>query len=140
MNKSIIYIDEAMDIYIDTKRDVSDNPLYGYDTIKEQFVEIETLDYRGENIVDFLNSNNIANKAIDLYLNQKGMENHKKSFEKFYQTGNRVTDILWYFEHIDGAYPFEDFECLFVVDIIKKWCNDNGFSFVEPEIYKVYNQ
>ncbi len=137
MNKHIIDIDKAMDIYIDTKRDISSSSTYGYDTIKNEFVEIETLDYIEENIVVFLNSNKIANEVIDSYLNRKGMEKHKKAFEKFYQTGNRVTDILWYFEHIDGAYPFEDFECLYVVDIIKKWCTDNGFSFIEPVVYKV---
>lgn len=137
MHEINIDIDEAMDCYIASKRTFSDIPVYGYDTEKEEFVKMKESTRKNEWVIDFINSNKIANEVIDLYLNQSGMEEHKKKFRSFYQTGNRVTDILWYFEHIDGAYPFEDFECVYVVKLIKKWCKKNGFSFTEPVIYKV---
>lgn len=132
-----IDIDTAMDWYISSKRTFSDTPVCGFDTEKEEFVEMKESVRKNENVIDFINSNKVANEVIDLYLNQPGMEEHKKNFRSFYQTGNRVTDILWYFEHIDGAYLFEDFECIHVVMLIKKWCKKHSFSFTEPEIYKV---
>ncbi len=73
----------------------------------------------------------VANEVIDAYLNQNGMEEHKINFKDFYESGNRVTDILLYFNAIDGAYPFGDFECLYVVDVIRNWCRVNGFGYTE---------
>ena len=83
-------------------------------------------------------NNNLKNKSIiEIEVTaEDGMEEHKKAFESFIKTGNRLTDILWYFEYIDGAYSFEDFECLYVAEKIKKWCSENDFDCTEVENMK----
>ena len=128
--KTVINMDNALEIYYEIKDE--ENACYVFDKSKQEFVEIKN-DCNNENYILFINCFKIANEVIDVYLSQDGMEHHKKAFESFYQTGNRVTDILWYFEHIDGAYPFEDFECLYVAEKIKKWCIKNNFDCTEIE-------
>lgn len=117
--KTVINMDNALEIYYDIKDE--ENACWVFDKSKKKFVEANS-DCNNENYVLFIDCFKTANEVIDIYLAQDGMEHHKKSFEKFKQTGNRVTDILWYFEHIDGAYPFEDFECIYVSKIIEEWC------------------
>ena len=131
--KTVINMDKALELYYDVKRE--ENVCYMFDKEKQDFVECEKNNNNDISIL-FLDCFKIANEVIDIYLSQEGMEHHKKAFESFTQTGNRVTDILWYFEHIDGAYPFEDFECLYVAEKIKKWCSENDFDCTEIENMK----
>lgn len=130
MSNIIVNMDSAVSSYIWKKRNYSSKILLGYDKVKKDFVELESC-VVSDDIIPFIDCYAVANEVIDAYLNQEGMEEHKSNFKNFYETGNRVTDILWYFDAIDGAYPFEDFECLYVVDVIRNWCKENGLGYTE---------
>lgn len=131
--KIVINMDEALELYYDVKRDK--NICYMFDKEKQKFTECDKNSNNGNRIL-FIDCFKTANEVIDIYLSEDGMEEHKKAFESFIKTGNRVTDILWYFEYIDGAYSFEDFECLYVAEKIKKWCSENDFDCTEVENMK----
>lgn len=126
MSKIVVNTDEAIEIYLEIKDDDRDDLQLVFDKEKLEFVLID-FKIDDDKYVRFLDCFAVANKVIDTYLDQDGMENHKKSFKSFKKTGNRIIDILWYFESIDGAYSFEEFECLYVSELIKAWCDKNGF-------------
>lgn len=130
MTDTIINMDEAHSAYMWKKRDYGSEILLGYDKARKDFVELNSC-IDSDDVIEFINCYAVANEVIDAYLNQDGMEEHKNNFKNFCETGNRVTDILLYFNDIDGAYPFEDFECLYVVEIIRNWCKTHGFGYTE---------
>ena len=133
MKKVIINIDKAFDIYRYNKRSKPNEMYHGYDVANNNFIDMNLLDEESKkHVVPFLECYSIANKVIDMYLGQPCFEEDKALFRDFVETGNRVTDILWYFEHIDGAYHFEQFEKIYVVSLIKQWCDENGFEYEGP--------
>ena len=134
MSTIIVNMDSAFRAYMREKRNSETNIFWGYDKSKKEFVELKSCG-NSSDIVNFIDCYSVANEVIDAYLNQGGMEEHKNNFKNFYETGNRVTDILLYFNDIDGAYPFEGFECLYVVDVIRNWCKEHRFGYTKMTIY-----
>ena len=43
-----------------------------------------------------------------------------------------VVSFLWFFEHIDGAYDFDQFENEEIIRVLKKWCEKNQFDYSLP--------
>lgn len=131
----VVSLDDAFDCYEMSKRIESKKPVFYYDVVKNKFCKIKGS--IKENGVLFINANQLCLKLIDEYLNIPDIRKHKNSFEREWGAAkNKVVSFLWFFEHIDGAYGFQEYEMLRVVNELKAWCKNNGFGYLEPEIYK----
>ena len=134
----IIPLDVAFDCYQVGKRKVSKVPLYCYDLKNNEFIKIKG--EMKETCIPFINSHTICCNLIDEYLEQPHIKQYKEECIKSIKSAryrNKIIDFLWFFEHIDGCYGFDDFEIVRMTKILKKWCESNGFSYIEPEVYVV---
>ena len=131
-----VSLDDAFDCYEKSKRNVSKEPLYYYDLAKNEFIKIKgTMKNTG---IVFINSYQLCSRLIDEYLNQPGMNKHKKAFSETKDwRKSKIVEFLWYFEHIDGCYGFRDFEIPRVATELKKWCKKNGLNYIEPHVYRI---
>lgn len=133
-----IPLDAAFDCYQIGKRRISNVPLYCYDFKKNEFTKIT--EKSKENCVPFINSYTTCCNLIDEYLEQPHVKQYKEDCIKSLKNAryrNKIVDFLWFFEHIDGCYDFENFEIVRMTRVLKKWCKTVGFSYIEPEIYVV---
>lgn len=131
-----IPLDDAFDCYEQSKRKVTLEPLFGYDTEKKEFVKLRD---KNRNVcVVFVNSYQLCSSLIEEYLSQPSMEEHRKAFKELSKnSSNKIVSFLWYFEHIDGCRDFEMFEIKRVSKALKKWCKANNFEWTEPEVYRI---
>lgn len=134
----VVSLDKAFDCYQVGKRKKSKVPLYFYDLKKNEFMKIKG--ELKENCISFINSYDICCSLIDEYLNQPHVKQYKEDCIKSIKNArysNKIVDFLWFFEHIDGCYGFENFEISRMTNVLKKWCKINGFSYLEPKVYIV---
>ena len=131
-----ISLDDAFDCYEMSKRTVSANPLFYYDFEERKFVKIKN-SIKNPGAV-FINSYKLCSKLIDQYLGQPENKDYKSLFEKQWtKNQNKIVNFLWFFEHIDGCYNFQEYEVLCVTKELKKWCKNNNLNYLEPEIYRI---
>ena len=131
-----VSLDDAFDCYEMSKRTMSKEPRFYYDFTVNKFVEIKS--HMKNPGVIFINSYKLCSKLIDEYINKPEMQEYKNTFEKeSYGPHDKIVKFLWHFEHIDGCYDFGKFEILRVTDELKKWCENNGLDYLEPEVYCV---
>ena len=128
----VISLNDAFCYYELTKRKISDEPEYCYLIPERKFVKFKE---KYKNIsVPFLNSYRLCLELIDEYLSQPPQSCYRDAYKKEAKTQrNKVVCFLWFFEHIDGCVDFERFEIPKVGKILKKWCERNGFEYLEPE-------
>ena len=129
---------DLLKLYECSKRTVRDYPAFGYDIEKGDFIKVtETLLEKIEcgkvNVILFINSYQVCLKIIDEYLAQPCMESYKDgAYRSMRDKGHdKIVAFLWFFEDIDGAYSFDDFELKKVDKIVTKWAIENGFELLD---------
>ena len=137
----VLNIEDLMWKYECSKREYSENPKYGYDIYKEEFIAItdavrEKMEKGTLSVIPFINSYKVCLSIIDEYLSMPALNDYKKeAYEAMKQKPQKeVVAFLWYFEHIDGAYSFGDFEEKRINKIVEKWALTNGFQIERSKL------
>lgn len=123
--------------YRETRHDRTEEPLYGYDIDKEKFIKLtDTVKEKMEkgiiSVIPFINAYKVCLEIIDMYLERDNMKEYKAGARQAMKQKrhDKIVAFLWYFEHIDGCYPFEEFEEVIVKKELVKWCKRNGFEYI----------
>lgn len=135
MSNFTLNMQKLMLLYESSKRTKNTNPTFGYDIDKEDFIKItdsvlEKMKSGKINVIPFINSYELCLKIIDEYLSQPAMDKYREGAYKSMRERKheKVVAFLWYFEHIDGTYPFGVYERKKVFKTISKWAQINGFG------------
>ena len=133
----ILDLDKAIDIYQAAKRDK--NITYVYDSELDKFILQKTKPI--PNTIPFINSFDECRRIIDIYLEQDYISKYKEDCKNAIREDkyhNKIVSFLWFFEHIDGCFDFNNYECIEICKVIKKWCKRNKIEFNPPSINVPY--
>lgn len=130
-------IEDLFSFYESIKRRRTDRPLYGYDIDKEKFIKLtDTVNEKMEqgiiSVIPFINAYKVCLEIIDMYLEKDNVKEYKAGARQAMKQKrhDKIVAFLWYFDHIDGCYPFEEFEEVIVKKELVKWCKRNGFEYI----------
>ncbi len=125
-------LEDLIRLYETIKRD---QVIYGYNVEKEAFVKItdtiqEKINADKANIIPFINCYDVCLDIIKAYLSQENISKYRDGAIKEMQKNKhkKIVAFLWYFEHIDGAYGFGEFENHMVRGILKKWAKESNIQ------------
>lgn len=134
MNKFSLYLEDLMDLYESIKRE---KKIYGYSVEKKTFIRITDTVRKKINdgelaIIPFIDCYSVCLEIIELYLNREDILKYKAGAisEMKKNRHNKIVAFLWYFEHIDGAYGFGEFEEQILETILKKWAKEANILLV----------
>ena len=107
--------------------------MYGYSVEKEEFVKVtDTLQEKINNgdidVIPFIDCYEVCLEIINSYLSQENVAKYKDGATKEMQKNkhNKIVAFLWYFEHIDGAYGFGEFEEQMIRSVLKNWAKESN--------------
>lgn len=128
----VVDFESAYIHYEATKRNPTDAPSECFSLQTGLFEKIKK-QTESPDWIPFINTFAVCKQIIAKYLDQPGMEEHKMRFLQLSKGAkNAIVAFLWYWEPIDGCYPFEQFERRELTKIIRKWCKSNQLDLALP--------
>ena len=131
---TIISLDDAIIAYDRYKRKEKNQiSEIVYNINERQFLKAKRTVRNGSNCVSFINCHQTCLSIIEKYLNQPVIKKYKEAcITEMSKSKDPVVSFLWFFEHIDGAYDFDQFENEEIIRVLKKWCEKNQFDYSLP--------